>query len=160
MREMGKRIFNSMKTGITLWAISHIILYIVTSQTNSMVIYNLQIAKLYNPVNFLLQLLLSGGIYAILELVFAYFVDNIFKSLTLLDKEESKKELRKNVFAATLLAVVVCVVIYLNKHLNIVNKYIIKIMFVIITIEVIIITIVQVRNTIVYNKKLKEVNKK
>lgn len=131
-----------------------IILYLVSAKAGTMALYNMQIAKLYNPNIFALELIIAGVFYTIIEFILNYFLDNIYKDLA------SQKSAGKNVAGALILTAVLCILVFVNRRFEIINKYVVKVMFVIITFKVIGLTLFHVKNSVTYNKKLKEVNGK
>ena len=146
----------TMKKGIVLWIIAHLLLFVLSTSQNEGSLYDEQINKLHCPVNFAMQVLYAGAMYTALEIVFKYFIDNVFKASSTGDK----KALYKNSIYAVLLVAIVCLSMYFVKEIDLVNKVILKLMIAVIFIKAMASVIITVRNNTVYNQKLRKINEK
>lgn len=154
MKEKFERFGNSFKTGVIVWIISYLVLALISNVLGNTLVYDAEIIKLTNPINFLMQVLISGLTYFVLEAVLLDFVDNMLKRLC---KKETKNIIKLTVIYVLIIAIV-CVVLYTVKEKQIISKYIMKLMMAIIVIQVIIFELMQLRNNAIFNKKLKEKN--
>ena len=155
MKEIMNNFKESMKKGIVLWVIAHLLLYVLESWTGEISIYNAQITKLYNPANFALQLIYVGLMYTALEVVFCFLIDNIFKYSV----KGEKNKVTLNAILAVVIIAIVCVSIYFVKTADLVNKTILKLMVLMIVIKTMFSVVCTVRDNSVFNAKLQEKNK-
>ena len=157
MKERLEHVYNSFKTGVIIWILAYLLLYVVSGYAGDFAIYNENITKLLNVKNFVAQLLIAGFTYTTLEVVLLHFVDNMIKTME--QGKDKVKSITKNLIFATIIIAVLCVALYVLKERNVISKYILKLMMTIIAFKAVIFSIMQVRNTNVYNKKLKEKNR-
>ena len=154
MKEKFERFGNSFKTGVMIWILSYLLLACIGNVLGTSLVYDSEIIKLTNPINFLVQVLISGITYFILETVLLDFVDSMLRNI---DKRETKNIFKSLIFYVLIIAIV-CVVLYIVKEKNIISKYIMKLMMSIIVVQVIVFELMQLRKNTIYNKKLKEKN--
>lgn len=157
MKEKLEYFLNSFKNGIVLWIISYLLLYAVGLYIGDVSAYNVEVMKLLDVNNFILQLVIVGFTYVALDLAFTYYFNNIVKIVGL--KVDSKKELLKEIIAIVVIFVVVLPILEVVKEHDIVNKNIIKIMVSVMIMKAIVFGIVQTIRSEMYNKKLQEKNK-
>ena len=157
MKERLEHVYNSFKTGVIIWILAYLLLYVVSGYAGDFAIYNENITKLLNVKNFVAQLLIAGFTYTTLEVVLLHFVDNMIKTME--QGKDKAESIAKNLIFATIIIAVLCVALYVLKERNVISKYILKLMMTIIAFKAVIFSIMQVRNTNVYNKKLKEKNR-
>lgn len=157
MKEKLERICNSFKSGVMIWIVSYLLLYVVSRYAGSFSIYNENVMKLLDVKNFIAQLFIAGFTYTILEVVLLHFIDNMIKSA---EKEKNKvKEVVNSFVIAIIIIALLCVVLYILKEKNIISKYILKLMMTVIALKAVFFELNQVIKTNRYNKKLKEKNK-
>lgn len=157
MKEKLEYFLNSFKNGIVLWIISYLLLYAVGIYIGDVSAYNVEVMKLLDVNNFIMQLVIVGFTYVALDLAFTYYFNNIVKIVGL--KVDSKKELLKEIIAIVVIFVVVLPILEVVKEHDIVNKNIIKIMVSVMIMKAIVFGIVQTIRSEMYNKKLQEKNK-
>lgn len=157
MKEKLEYFLNSFKNGIVLWIISYLLLYAVGLYIGDVSAYNVEVMKLLDVNNFIMQLVIVGFTYVALDLAFTYYFNNIVKIVGL--KVDSKKELLKEIIAIVVIFVVVLPILEVVKEHDIVNKNIIKIMVSVMIMKAIVFGIVQTIRSEMYNKKLQEKNK-
>jgi Kef-type K+ transport system membrane component KefB len=155
MREFLKTFKESIKTGIVLLIIAYLLLAVICGISNEMDFYIEQINKLHDPINFAMQLTYAGLAYTALVFTFKVFVDNLLRAVA----KNDKKRAVANALAVAVIIIIVCVVSYYMKEVKIVNKNIIKLMFVVLMLEAIVFIIKKMVDNTVYNNKLKEKNK-
>lgn len=154
MKEKLLNVYDSMKTGIVLWIVAHLLLFVICGYVGDYEVYNNQIFKLLNPVNFLAQIAFSGLMYVVLRIIFEHFVDNLLKAVA----EEKNEIIAQNVIYLIVILSLLLISMYFVKELDIVNKAIMKLMVVIIAIQAIAIILREIFETAKYNKKLHEKN--
>ena len=157
MKEKLEYFLNSFKNGIVLWIISYLLLYAVGLYIGDVSAYNVEVMKLLDVNNFIMQLVIVGFTYVALDLAFTYYFNNIVKIVGL--KVDSKKELLKEIIAIVVIFVVVLAILEVVKEHDIVNKNIIKIMVPVKIMKAIVFGIVQTFSSEMYNNKLQEKNK-
>lgn len=158
MKEKLEFLSNSFKNGIILWLVSLLSLYVVGVYIGDTYTYNLEILKLLDVKNFILQLLTVGFTDFSLELVFSCYCNSFERVITL--KSKTQKEISKEILIILIVCVILIPLMIVVEDLNIINKSIIEIMFLIIFLKAIIFCIAQVIRTIIYNKKIREKNQK
>lgn len=154
MKEKFLNVYSCMKTGIVLWVVAHLLLFVICGYVGDYEVYNNQILKLLNPVNFLVQIAFSGLMYVVLRIVFEHFVDNLLKAVA----EKKEETITQNVIYLIIILALLFTAMYFVKELDIVNKAIMKLMVIIIAVQAIVIILREILDTAKYNKKLHEKN--
>lgn len=155
MKEKLERFGNSFKSGVMIWILSYLVLAGIGTVLGTSLVYNAEIIKLTDPINFISQILIAGITYFVLETVLLDFVD---KMLKVADKKEGNDLVKTLIFYIVVIAIL-CVALYIVKECEIISKYVMKIMMLIIVIQCTIFEFKQLINNARFNKKLKEKNK-
>lgn len=156
MKENKLNVFESMKTGIVLWVVAHLLLYLISGYVGDFEVYNNQILKLLNPINFAVQVAFSALMCVVLRIVYEHFVDNLLKAVA----ENKREKMVQNITYIIIILALLFISMYFVKELDIINKAIMKLMVIVIAVQAIAIILREIFDTAKYNKKLHEANSK
>lgn len=154
MKEKLLNVYGCMKTGIVLWVVAHLLLFVICGYIGDYEVYNNQIFKLLNPVSFFVQIAFSGLMYVVLRIVFEHFVDNLLKAVA----EGNNEKTAQNLIYIIVILTLLFTSMYFVKELDIINKAIMKLMVIIIAVQAIVVIVIEIFDTSKYNKKLHEKN--